>query len=293
MDRTGILLTKILKPSDFVMENAEAAAQLVRRAVVPIFRSDSRDRPDFEGSGVLMEVGGRHFLISAAHVFERSDNHPFLLSEGFERVPTHHRPFTNILSAGQKRDHDKIDVGFVELTSAEAAALGLESFLRPRHVNVEHMNARRGPLLALGFPGGIQERDDIGKIYRMETAYYVALEATKKGYDSCGVQRSSHLMLKYRRNRLVSASGAGVPEFKGMSGGGVFAFPALATPTPDAPPRLVAIIIERPDCYGPSILTTRIDVVLEGLRVAFPDIAPLVPAGRSLDALTATFAQAT
>jgi hypothetical protein len=110
------LLTKLQTPlfNDFL------------RATVPIFISNDK-QIEILGSGVLFKIASHHFLISAAHVFDKvkvaSDAEGWYISLGTGASPNSDRPFVDLkktyvlLSAktGFGREDDPLDVAVAKL----------------------------------------------------------------------------------------------------------------------------------------------------------------------------------
>lgn len=63
-------LSKLTLPfAELLRQRFAEAAPLVERNTSSIYASDSQGQQAFEGSGLLLEVSNRWFLVSAAHVF--------------------------------------------------------------------------------------------------------------------------------------------------------------------------------------------------------------------------------
>ncbi len=54
----------------------QSVADLLTRFALPIYAEDDSGVPEQVGTGFLLHVQGRHFLVSAAHVLERHRSHP-------------------------------------------------------------------------------------------------------------------------------------------------------------------------------------------------------------------------
>ncbi|HQP88518.1 MAG TPA: hypothetical protein PLL76_19890 [Thermoanaerobaculia bacterium] len=91
-------------------------------AVIPIYLpdddADSR-KPEIAGSGVLVEVGGQPFLLTAAHVLDENEEGRasfYISQDGGIGDALECPAWKTPVPAGLERDDDPIDVGILQLT---------------------------------------------------------------------------------------------------------------------------------------------------------------------------------
>jgi hypothetical protein len=273
----------ILKLVDQLKAQADEAARAVSAAVVPLFRlvttAAPEADPDFEGSGVLLRIADRFFVLSAAHVFKALSSGVGMLTESGAITLTGAPRTGGLTGTSHGSDKDKIDIGFVELSDSEVVAIGRDNFLKSYNLAPRDADAAlKTWYMLLGYPSKLQSVDLGDTVYHMQQLHYSGPEAQERRYAQCKLDRQFSVLIRCHKNRASGAAGkGGMVPLVGVSGGGVFRLRMLENYRADNRPLLVALTIERPACYGKAVLATRIELVLDGLRRAFPDVADSVP----------------
>ena len=76
------------------------------------------------------------------------------------------------------------------------------------------------------------------------------------------VDNVHHLLARLHRRAIMTGRSVGAPpNFRGMSGGGVWPYLVTEEPGPSNPPLFAGIIIERPAGYRAALLVTRATIV--------------------------------
>jgi hypothetical protein len=91
-----------------------------KTATIPLFRHRADGAPEFEGSGVLVTVGNRQFLVTAAHVADENTRHHIIVGGAHKPFPIR-RPFYRN-SSGHSHSVD-LDVAVAELSHSEQRTL--------------------------------------------------------------------------------------------------------------------------------------------------------------------------
>lgn len=122
---------KRLAPAGFnalVKRRALELTALLRPHVVPLFLLGEDNAPVFEGSGVLVMHAGVPLVVSAGHVFSALKGNIHMLLTGREERPLTEDSHLTIHSMAGSTTTDKVDLGWVPLTSDEFAAAGSDDF---------------------------------------------------------------------------------------------------------------------------------------------------------------------
>lgn len=265
--------------SERYKEQASAAADLVRPYTTPLFRQRTATVPDFEGSGILLEVDSEHrLLITAAHVLDKLHAGVYLLTDGREEYPLSGSSTATTLPRSGDRNADPFDLGYIRLSSEEVNALGTDNFLPLRWLGVrDALIEKRGLYFVLGFPMGFQKQEYSSRTWWVDQVFYWAPEAKTIMYKHAKCLRESHVLLRYNPHRIVGPKGVGgSPSFRGMSGAGIWRFSALETYRPDNMPRLVAIHLGRAPGVK-ELVGSRISLLIESLRCEFPQLDAKLP----------------
>jgi hypothetical protein len=162
--------------------------------------------------------------VSAAHVLDAtSAGGVHLLLNGREQHPLANPTWLTLTKHPGSRRDDLVDTGYVRLTDAEIQAIGRESFLKVRQpvlVPEVHWAARH---ILFGFPSNRQSRDDVGMKVDLQLTYFSSPEIPVGKYATYGLNRVHHFGMRFEGSRIASKRGrGGQPNFRGMSGGGVW-----------------------------------------------------------------------
>lgn len=253
----------------------------IRETVCPIWIRCSKGY-DLIGSSVLCSVGGRMFLISAAHVLDwGKDGDLFIgLPNGYLKITDP----ANVTDAPDGcREDDRIDIGFICL-SEHAAAL-----LRPTYaalpmswVSVEDISTAGQAYRVFGCPDRKVDKD--GRIFHPALYDFGLVSHPPKKYEELGVSPLTHIALEFDVQRMVDGSSRRVtaPHPRGISGGPVWKvinteFEGRSTTTF----RLAGITIEFSGAER-TLLATRIIAPLEGVRAAHPSLPENIPQNPAL-----------
>lgn len=213
---------------------ADAAKALARERTLPLF-AVRRGPPVQIGSAVLVDVGGDGLLLTAAHVVDlvaETRGEAGLATpgarDGEEIIPTgtvrvHRSP----LPASGKREHDMLDVAWIELSSEHAERLrrgGRYRFTRLHEIDVTGGAAGSG-YLVYGYPAACASLDEEAKSSRSGDLSYFTHEP--RGGLPKGVKDFDpelQLLLTYERaaNRGSLGELVEAPRPEGVSGGGLW-----------------------------------------------------------------------
>jgi len=207
----------------------EECTPSIARATVPML-AFQKDTLVSGGSGTLVQIADRHFLITAAHVIDYATIHniPFVLpakDSHFQQL-NNVRVYTTPVPQGRRqndpdmREDDKVDVGVIELSSEIVARLDPTR----RFVRLQEISRRRGfpegLYMLIGYPKvHLKTVDPENKSFYTEPLRCVT---ERKKHDEPH-DPDAHLFLHYpqavlnRDDQLITA-----PEAHGMSGGGIW-----------------------------------------------------------------------
>jgi len=247
-----------LPDKGYLLRLLRRATEFLERHVIPVFRIDERENPDIVGTGILAMLNNKHYLITAAHVLDVCDTGVFLLQSGYEGKPLSNNAIVSSKKFGESRLDDQVDIGFVRLTEDEMLKLGKDNFLDLNHVSGPSMKIGETLFIALGYPIRDQVRDHKNHMIETPITMFTTGPAKAEAYKFIGVDEKSHIVLKYNRRHIKTRKSVGSPpDFRGMSGGGVWPISVLHEPEKENPPLFAGIVIERPDKYSSCLLVTR------------------------------------
>jgi hypothetical protein len=268
--------------AEFYLRRASAFVPRVHQVTAPLFFQDHTGA-DHEGSAILLEVGPRRFLITAAHVVDQAHLGELYVRAGdnLHRV-TGSRTRTKFPPSGL-RDDDQIDIGLLALDDSSAAALSPHEFVRT--VDIAPLSAIHHDdfHLIAGYPSTKQILRL--RANQIDSLLYplVAVSREEPEYIEAGMNPLHSLLLGFHKRDTwrLDVGQVTAPDQFGMSGCGVWWLPGYTALSPDAP-LLDAICIEWHRHKHHRLLATRMHVVVTGLCQVYPEtreaLAPLLVA---------------
>lgn len=246
---------------------ARKVTELAKPHTLPVFRCGESSNPDHEGTGLLVAIDSKRYLVSAAHVFDQMENGVFLLLRGREDLPLTNTPIVTEAPHGNGRASDTLDLGFVRLTADEVAALPSESFLALPHQVPQHSDTPKIGYVLYGFRVRDQALDHKRRVYQTKGTRALLQACDESAYKKVGVSPGTHLLLEYDERKIRDSTSQGAPGSpKGMSGGGAWAFDPRAAIGRGWKPHLAGIFVERPERFAKSLLITRTEVLIKFLH---------------------------
>lgn len=206
---------------DVVSDQASAVAQ---DQTVPLFRATESSEPEFEATGVLVSLGGRRFVATAAHVvraLQQGGMH--LLIPGGGGNPLLGDGRMTIGAGSRPWQRDDFDCGVIEVNNAEAEGLGPGRFLDLATCTDVSPRLRSQRFLALGFPAHTQKKDAVRAVFNVKLTRYSAPQVRQSKYREMRLDPNAHIALEFDHRRIVGNGGrGGRPQFRGMSGSGIW-----------------------------------------------------------------------
>jgi hypothetical protein len=211
----------------------EACTMEIARATVPFFVRH-KGRMVSCGSGTLLQVADRFFIVTAAHVLDHCTIHnlPFYLPPGTQGGTfihlNHVRAYTTPIPEGRDptdpsmREDDPEDVGICELSPEIVNGLGsLRRFVRAPEID-KRKGHPQALYMVIGYPRVFARSldDDSQQIYtepiRCVTQRYEGTFPEDRNEDR-------HLFLEYPKEGLDHQDGMRpFPHPNGISGGGIW-----------------------------------------------------------------------
>lgn len=253
--------------TELAARRADELAPLLRSHVLPLFRADDDDHPEFEATGILVRSEGKHYLVSAAHVFDVLPTGVFLLLESEQQEALKNSARITICPDGRSRNSDSLDIGSVWLTDEEADAAGQENFLdvAPR-VRAAHSKWARRCLL-IGYPAKDQWRDVDVAEYNLFQSYYNAPEVSDSKYEKAGLSTTNNVAIDFNHRLIQGPTGrGGKPNFKGMSGGGIWEFVVHSEYDHLSKPPLIGLLAGLAPKNNKALFGASVDALIQHLR---------------------------
>ena len=247
---------------DIVLARVRAVTDRLESHILPIYRIAEDGDMGLEGSAVLVRLGLRYFVATAAHVLRSCPNGFAIPTQAGILQQPYGSPVVSRPLVARSRKFTPPDLGVVELTDAEAAEYGDARFWDLDRVSSAPLRVGPTVFLAIGYP----ERDGVWDArkerFQAQITMFMSGPEEDRAYQLSGTDMRSHVLIRYRREAIQSKRSVGAPpSFRGMSGCGVWPLDVLNDPGQNNPPCLCGILIERPQGFGASFLVTRATIL--------------------------------
>lgn len=222
------------------------------------------------GSGVLLTLDGRYFVVTAAHVIAGKYYETFVILPPHEVTLAGELRITSLPASGKRKD-DKIDLAALELTDESQLARLQEAYhfltlselsTSPRHLTDVY--------LSVGFPAA-KTRSFDGQV--KSAPYPLQTQLTGEfDYARSGLHPAIHLVLDFTGDVLSATNPQPHkrPKMEGISGSGLWDTGNYLLHDPALEKKLVGIVTEELTLNRKKyLLVTRTTVLLEFLRQSF------------------------
>ncbi|MEO7300385.1 MAG: hypothetical protein ABI042_17605 [Verrucomicrobiota bacterium] len=195
-------------------------------ATVPVaLQRFTQQKSELIGSGVLIRIYDRTFLLTAAHVADFKSEGSIMIPGKDNFVSPGGWYYTMNLPTSGNRGDDKLDVAYVCLDNDSEDDLHSScKILEHQDLSLE-VDTSRTIYTFAGYPWRL------GKVKNgvIETDFSTMTsgEVQKKDYEALGLNQSRHIVIRFNRERTFSERHKRVvvsPLPSGMSGGGVYAW---------------------------------------------------------------------
>lgn len=222
---------------------------LVRRiadASVPLCQPGSRGVITAAGSGVLLQIGSRGYVLTASHVFDNAvAGQPIAAIVGSKFVVLRRDRRWRTVSNPARPD-------LADLAVAAVDDLPEETLVGARFITLDEIDpfglgveaAPSTSFLALGYPRSKQPKVAKDGSYAAFAYHFLTHREIAEPGSLESFSAAQHVLVGYDRWAFVgNPRVTQMPNPDGMSGGGLWRVPyALTAPNPDG--RLIAILIE-------------------------------------------------
>lgn len=173
-------------------QNLRNVQDRVQQTVCPIYEEDDRERPALFGSGVILRVPPRLFLLTAAHVLDRNRQSTLYVPGRDELVPLKGSSGRTLEPASGRID-DKIDIGFVCLEAAMQEELTRFRILRPEDIDANDAPAPKTLYAFAGYPA-TQNNPMPERRLQLNTTIYSVLPRPGSDYAALKLHPAAHFL---------------------------------------------------------------------------------------------------
>jgi hypothetical protein len=230
-------------------------------SLVPIFlETEIPKRVTQIGTAVYRELWNMPFLFTAAHITDELKNGVLLVPTKEGMLPIDGYVAYIDLPPEFNRREDNIDIAYFRLSS-EFATLLSHQFKPLPSGRCEIIRSAKELTVcsASGFPASKGKKNREG-VFSSEIFSFRGVIANRDVYEDLGMSSNETIIIRFHKKRAVhfgTMDTYSTPSLKGMSGGGIFAWPAGSELSEDwSLPHLVGIIHTYKEREGLIIGTT-------------------------------------
>lgn len=238
--------------------------------MLPLFKVEDDEHSECEATGVPVRLDGKHLWVSAAHVFDEPSSGVFLLIDSDPRSALKNTARVTIRPDGRSLKSDLLDIGSVLLSEEEADAVGGQNFVDivPRSKAVQSKWARR--CLLIGYPANDRWRDVDVAEYHLSQSYYNAPEVGDAKYGRAGLCTTNNVMVDYNHRLIQGPNGrGGKPDFRGMSGGGIWESDVHSEYDVANKPALIGLLAGPASKYTKALFGASVDALIQHIRATY------------------------
>jgi hypothetical protein len=270
---TGLIITQGQAARAWIKERTDQAQARFFSSVRPIYWATPSATAEAVGSSFLLQVDGRRFLVTAAHVFDLNQQSALYVAgcDALEQI-TGIASVTKAPASG--RSGDKYDFAFMELPDEFAGRLGTDKF-----IDASGISQNRGTLdgrcfMALGYPASRNKPKPIAitgtHVHGKSWSYSATAHTDAKVFNDVGAFQETHLLLKFgKKSKAFTGEVTNSITPQGASGGILVDLgridPQALAPAFQSTPRLAGILIEH-HAASKAIVAVKIQSIIEAIR---------------------------
>ena len=253
-------------------ELIRATTNSILKSTIQFFYDNEKGEQKATGSGLLIKVTEKYFMLTAAHVIAEDYNNIYVILPEKELQLGGQLHFTPLPPSG-KREDDKIDIAVMELPdNVVADLLSIFQFITLDNIGIGHKNPDNGYYLSVGYPATKTKKVWNKNEISSEPFTYQTEINDNFDFDKTGFSPPTHIAVEFD-GKVKSEKNENIhkaPELNGISGSGLWFLQDFATPNMVNNKQLVGLVIERVNTVkNKALIATRIDLVTEFIRQRF------------------------
>ena len=247
-------------------EHSVIESMEIRQTIVPILGESEKGEPCPVGSGVLISIEGRNWIVTAAHVLDEAEFGNLYLGGERDLLILEGDFFKSSLPPTGRKD-DRIDLGYVCVDSVSDGLSKNFCFLPEFHTETTHQTEEGRNYLFTGYPHkGVKLKKPERKVAPLLHSFESkGIELLR--YGAMGLDPRAHIAIGFNAKRAKNRDGKieTPKDQRGTSGGGVWIAGSGSVGTADVVPRLVGLVIEHRRSEK-ALVATKIGPLISKIR---------------------------
>lgn len=265
------------KQAEQIIAVAEATREVLLGVTVPLYQGERDGVPEVAGSGVLVELVGMRFLVTAGHVLDLRAKGQLVVGLSPELFTLSGEPMRLRTPGSTVGMIDRVDIGVVHLQGGPWDSIPVSRFIGWDRLDTEIPIMAKHSYVLVGFPHSMNRKSLSGNTLNAYAISIGGLECDQEAYESTHCDPQLSVMVGIDREALWTAEGQRTgPDLYGSSGCGLWRYGRYIR-TSVGPPRLSAIGIEwhRKGRHR-HVLGTRIHIVIGAIADKYPAVRELL-----------------
>lgn len=214
-------------------ECADAGAQQFHDSIRPIYGSTEEGNPNHIGTCILLSIGQKKYLLTAAHIIEQNE-HSSLYIGGKDKLVLVEGDFNCTNKPNGCRDKDHYDFAWLELSSTFSTRVGELRFISKESI-LQNQESTKGHLyLALGYPNSKNKKfDNRNKSIKPRLFKYSSIATEEPELcNELDISGNDHLFLDYNAKYSRDSNGFKTHSISptGISGGALIDMGNISKP---------------------------------------------------------------
>lgn len=201
------------------------APQTVESAVIPLYcippskaHQKPKRKPEQFGSGVLVNINGNYFILSATHLFLEYGSYEIITSGG-DGTPTLHLRGERFSTGNIKKPKKDILDASVYHIQTEIPDSLKKLAITPENFDLSESDTTKPIYIASGFR--IKKSNTSGNRVTSKRDGYPTIEFSQNDYKEYNIDPKKQILLCWEKQVLVSNVWQTTPTPRGMSGGAI------------------------------------------------------------------------
>jgi hypothetical protein len=244
-------------------------AKVIANHTIQFFINNDKGEATPYGSGVLIELDNKFFMVTASHVIAENPKDLFTILPNKE-LTLGGTLLTAPLPESGKREDDKIDIAIMELAESVVHDLSQSfKFIQSSNIDINHTVVDELNYLLLGYPETKTKKiwnkpEILAKIF-----HFISLPDLTFDFAKFGFEHFTHIAIQFHGKAVSWKTGkkSTSPILNGISGSGVWYFKNFPAEKSIETYQLVGIVIEQIyKSNHKAVIATKIGFVTEIIR---------------------------
>ncbi len=253
-------------------EKLKIYSAFAQKHTIQFLKDDLKKKISAHGSGLLVKVFGRHFLITAAHVMRDEYKDIYVIFDGKKLVLGGDLKMTTPPNPGDP-DSDKLDIALMEINQGIVTQIEASfSFLDISDIKKEQKHIDSPKYMIVGYPATKTSKVWNHEMIKSKSFINVSKPHFTFDYSKFGFNENKHLAIEFDRNIVSERSVHSylAPKLEGISGSGLWYVQDMHSDRLQGNVILAGIVTERVnEPNQKAVICTKISLVLQLLESGF------------------------